>query len=88
MDDHDDNRCINEDCDNPVRSLTTPIPEGAEVTWLEAVSGRARYCQPCFDRMCRRAAELLREEAAYGIGAHATPAAVLDVIEWLEGYRA
>lgn len=36
---------------------------------------------------CRRAAELLREEAAYGIGAHATPA-VLDVIEWLEGYRA
>ena len=50
MDDHDDNRCINEDCDRPVRPLTTPIPEGVDVTWLEAVSGHARYCQPCFDR--------------------------------------
>lgn len=38
-------------CGQPVRPFTTPIPENTEVTLTEAFTGRAHYCQPCFDEM-------------------------------------
>jgi len=46
MDDHPD-LCVT--CGNPVRPFVTPIPDGAEVSWLEAAGGRPLYCQACFD---------------------------------------
>lgn len=44
-----DDGCLT--CGAPVRPFTTSIPEGADVTWLEAVTGGALYCQTCFDQM-------------------------------------
>lgn len=31
------------------RTLPTPIPEGYECMWSEAMSGRALYCQTCYE---------------------------------------
>lgn len=36
---------------NPPRELPDPIPDGAEVTFIEAVAGCALYCQTCFNQM-------------------------------------
>lgn len=49
MDDHDPNACVA--CGMPVRPFVTPIPEGADVAWSESITGRAHYCQECFDEM-------------------------------------
>ncbi len=38
-------------CAKPVRPFVTPIPEGADVTFAEAVAGCVLYCQACFDAM-------------------------------------
>jgi len=37
------------ECGRPVdRLLPTPIPEGYECMWSEAMTGRALYCKACY----------------------------------------
>lgn len=38
-------------CDRPPRTIPTPIPDGAIVSFIESVTGRAHYCQACFDAL-------------------------------------
>lgn len=47
---YDDTAC--QSCGAPVRAdFPDPIPEGAVVSWLEELTGRAWYCGPCFEAM-------------------------------------
>lgn len=32
------------------RTIPNPIPEGFELMWSESMTGRALYCQACFDK--------------------------------------
>ena len=37
-------------CGRPVdRTIPDPVPEGYELWLTEAITGRAHYCQACFD---------------------------------------